>query len=425
MTAPFAISAETARRFILGKQGLWPGRRWAGSRGTRAAVHAVEHLQLDPLVIVARSHDLMLHSRVADYRPELFDDLAYRKRAFFDWGGWLAVRPMEELPYWRVLMHRNREHHPELGHNALVYRDAIEEMRNALRERGTVSGRDFRASEREAVESYRGSKDSSVALYYLWRTGEAMTHHREGFERIYALSEAVAPAHLLEPASEADADRFHACKLIAYSGIGRVASLSGWLSRRVTRAEEQTIERELLERGEISPVAVEGWRPGHYVLSDDLPLLHQVARGRIPAKWRPLDTTTEDEVTLLSPLDPVSARGRAKTLFDFDYKWEIYHRAGDMKFGRYTMPILWGDRLVGRLDPKLDRASATLVVNGVWLEDSVTARDEAFLAALVAGVRGLMAFLDVERVDASTVTNRTLRSAITALNPARARRARG
>lgn len=422
MPANIAIDQQTARRFILGKQGLWPGRRWAGRAGTRAAARAVEHLQLDPLVIVARSHDLMLHSRVADYRPELFDDLAYRRREFFDWGGWLAVRPMDELPYWRVLMHRNRDHHPELGHNAKVYAAAIEEVRAALRERGTVSGRDFAARDREAVTSYRGGKDTSVALYYLWRTGEAMTHHREGFERVYAPAEAVAHAHLLEPVSEAEADRFHARKLIAYSGIGRVASLSGWLSRRVTRAEEQAIERDLVDSGEIVPVAVEGWRGAHYALASDIRLLRGVARGGVPAKWRPLDSSTEDEVTLLSPLDPVSARGRAKALFDFDYKWEIYHRAEDMRFGRYTMPVLWGDRLVGRLDPRLDRASATLVVNGVWFEDPATARDAAFLAALALGVRRLMTFLGVERVDASTVSLRPVRAALTALNPPKARR---
>jgi len=62
----------------------------------------------------------MLHSRVAEYRPAYFDDLAYRRREFFDWGGWLALRPMDELPYWRVLMHRNRAHHPELGRSAEV-----------------------------------------------------------------------------------------------------------------------------------------------------------------------------------------------------------------------------------------------------------------------------------------------------------------
>ena len=250
-----------------------------------------------------------------------------------------------------------------------------------------------------------------------------MTHHRDGFERVYAPAEAVAPAHLLEPASEVEADRFHARKFVAYSGIARVASLSGWLSRRVTRAEEQAIERDLVERGEIAPVNVEGWRSGHYVLASDLPLLRQIDRGRIPAKWRLLGATTEDEVTLLSPLDSVSARGRAKTLFDFDYKWEFYHRAEDMKFGRYTMPILWGNRLAGRLDPKLDRTSATLVVNGVWLEDPATARGEAFLAALTLGVQGLMVFLGVDRVDATAVSSRPVRSAIASLDPRRARRA--
>lgn len=423
MPANIAIDQQTARRFILGKQGLWPGRRWAGRAGTRAAARAVEHLQLDPLVIVARSHDLMLHSRVADYRPEHFEHLAYRRREFFDWGGWLAVRPMSELPYWRTLMHRNRQHHPELGRTAKTYAGAIEEVRTALRERGTVSGRDFAAGDREAVTSYRGSKDTSVALYYLWRTGEAMTHHRDGFERVYALTETIAPAHLLEPVSEAEADRFHTRKFVAYQGIGRVSALSGWLSKRVTATEQRAIERDLVDSGEIVPVAVEGWRGAHYVLASDARLLREVARGGVPAKWRPLDTTSEDEVTLLSPLDPVSARGRAKTLFDFDYKWEIYHRAEDMRFGRYTMPVLWGDRLVGRLDPKLDRATATLVVNNVWFEDAATGRDAAFLEALALGVRRLMTFLEVERVDASGVTSKPVRTALASLNPSR--RARG
>ncbi len=424
MAEPLSISQQTARRFILGKQGLWPGRRWTGRAGTRHATRAVEHLQLDPLVIVARSHDLMLHSRVAEYRPEYFDDLAYRRREFFDWGGWLAVRPMEELPYWRTLMHRSRVHHEDLGRTAKTYADALEEVRAALRERGTVSGRDFLAADREAVRSYRGSKDTSVALYYLWRTGEAMTHHREGFERVYALAEAVAPAHLLAPAGEAEADRFHARKLVAYQGIGRVTALSAWLARRVTPLEQRAIERDLVDSGAVVPVAVEGWSGRHYILSEDVRLLNEVARGRIPARWRPLDASTEEEVTLLSPLDPVSARGRAKALFDFDYTWEIYHRAEDMRFGRYTMPLLWGDRLVGRLDPKLDRSIGTLVVNGVWLEDPALARDLGFIEALAAGVRRLMTFLGVERVDASAVATPRIRSALMALNPARARRVR-
>src|SRR6185503_10033872 len=100
------IPLEVARRFILGKQGLWPGRRWRGLDGAEQAMRAIEHLQLDPLVVIARAHDLILHSRVIDYRQGDWATLTYEQRKFFDWGGWLAVRPMNELPYWRVLMRR-------------------------------------------------------------------------------------------------------------------------------------------------------------------------------------------------------------------------------------------------------------------------------------------------------------------------------
>src|SRR6476660_8194702 len=100
------IDIDTARRFILGKQGLWPGRRWRGVQGAEQAMRAIEFLQLDPLQIVARSQDIQLHSRVLDTRPGMWEELAYQQRKFFDWGGWLAVRPMDDLPYWRVVMRR-------------------------------------------------------------------------------------------------------------------------------------------------------------------------------------------------------------------------------------------------------------------------------------------------------------------------------
>src|ERR1043165_1209947 len=103
------IDLETARRFILGKQGLWPGRRWRGLKGTEKAMRAMEYLQLDPLQIIARSQDIALHSRVLDYVPEMWEYLTYKQRKFFDWGAWLAVRPMDELPYWRVVMQRERD----------------------------------------------------------------------------------------------------------------------------------------------------------------------------------------------------------------------------------------------------------------------------------------------------------------------------
>jgi uncharacterized protein YcaQ len=92
------IDLETARRFILGRQGLWPGRRWRGIKGTEQAIRATEYLQLDPLQIIAHSQDITLHSRVLDYTLGTWEDVAYQQRKFFDRGDWLAARPMDELP---------------------------------------------------------------------------------------------------------------------------------------------------------------------------------------------------------------------------------------------------------------------------------------------------------------------------------------
>jgi len=99
-------------------------------------------------------------------------------------------------------------------------------------------------------------------------------------------------------------------------------------------------------------------------------------------------------------------------LFDFEYVWEIYKRPELVRFGRYTMPMLWGDRLVGRLDARFDRASRTVVVNGIWLEEIGTARRPDFRAALRAGARRLATFLGADYVDASAVSNASLRGAI-------------
>jgi uncharacterized protein len=410
------LPITVARRFILGKQGLWPGRRWTGPVGTEHAMCAVEHLQLDPLVVIARSQDLMLHSRVIDYRPDLWAQLAYQQRKFFDWGGWLAVRPMDELPHWRVLMRRERDA-PVWCQFACDHANVIDEMRTVLGERRLVSNRDFAMSTRTRVNSYRGRKDSAIALHYLWRMGEAMTHHRERFERVYACTQHVAPAHLIYESSDAEADHFFMKKLLAFNGLSPLKVLSGWLKRRMSTAELKNRRNAMLEHEEIVTVHVEGWKEPHYALAADAPLLETLMAGGVPKAWIPQDTTTDDEVTFLAPLDPVSARGRAKLLFDFDYVWEVYKPAHQRKWGYYTLPILWGDQLVARIDLRLDRQTCTLVVCGFWLEETTTGQSARFAAALLKGIERLMQFLGVERLDAQKLEPARLRKRLQAVKP--------
>ncbi len=409
------IDINTARRFILGKQGLWPGRRWQGMEGVAQAMREMEYLQLDPLQIVARSHDIQLHSRVLDYSPGGWEEVTYGQRHFFDWGGWLAVRPMDELPHWRVVMRRERDGQAGDSRIAGMGRDhaeAIVEMRAILRERGTVSNRDFQMATRTRTESYRGRKDSSLALYYLWRTGEVMTHHRERFERVYALTEAVAPAHLIFESDEDEADRFLIKKEISFSGLARIKRTGETFGRgEPDRAAKRLLEAMLAD-GEIIEVRVEGWKATHHALGSDAATLAELSAGRVPAAWMPLAGTTTDEVVFLAPLDPVSARGRAKALFGFDYVWEVYKPADQRKYGYYTLPILWGERLVGRFDSKLDRATNTLVILGLWLEDEALGRDEAFATALGRGFERFVTFLGASELGARAVQPPLLYAAV-------------
>jgi uncharacterized protein len=415
------IDLETARRFILGKQGLWPGRRWQGVAGAAAAMRAMEYLQLDPLQIIARSHDIALHSRVLDYEPGMWETVTYEQRQFFDWGGWLATRPMDELPHWRAVMRREREGQPETDRRIRrmgeEHAEAVAEVLDILRERGTVSNRDFSMAGRKRTDSYRGRKDSSLALYYLWRIGKVMTHHRENFERVYALTEEVAPGYFIRESSDEEASRFVISKEISFSGLLRLKRTADAFQRGVPFGGAADVRQQMQADGELVEVQVDGWKQPHLALSTDVPLLETLAAGRVPEAWAPLDGDTAAEAVFLAPLDHVSARGRAKVLFGFDYVWEVYKPADKRKYGYYTLPVLWGDRLVARFDSKLDRPSNTFIILGFWLEDAALATNDGFAGALARAFARFTRFLGAAQLDATAIEEPLLRKAVAAAAP--------
>ena len=164
-----------------------------------------------------------------------------------------------------------------------------------------------------------------------------------------------------------------------------------------------------MAEGEIIEVKVEGWKPLHYALAGDAGLLSELSAGRVPQAWSPLERTTTEEVVFLAPLDPVSARGRAKILFGFDYVWEVYKPEHKRQYGYYTLPVLWGDRLVARFDSKLDRAADTFVILGLWLEDEALGKDGAFAEALACGFERFIAFLGASKLDTGAIREPLLR----------------
>jgi uncharacterized protein YcaQ len=259
-------------------------------------------------------------------------------------------------------------------------------------------------------------KDSGLALYYLWLTGELMTHHRRNFERVYGFREQVAPAALDYAATDEQAEDFFARKALGGLGLRSArewaASFARMIERKVSLEEAQRRLDTLVAAGEAAAVRVEGRKDICYFPAADSPLLEALAAGGVPEQWRPLGPTTEDEVTFLAPLEIVSARGRAKILFDFEYIWEVYKPAEARRWGYYVLPILFGDQLVGRIDPKLDRQTCTLAINGFWLEDPALADDRAFGTALACSLAHFARFTGARQIDTAAIAPDALREQI-------------
>ncbi len=400
---PISISKTTYKRFILGRQGLWPGRRFTGKDGAAAAIRNSEALQLDPLNVVARSQEIALWSRVLDFYPEQLYQVAYDERQFFDYGGGLFFYPMEDFPYWRAGMQQPNLY-PRWTKFVAEHPEVLTQVLEAIRERGPLGNRDFEGN--QAVKSYRGRKDTALALYSLWLKGEVMVHHRQGFDRHYDLRERVLPPQYDWIASPQETlDRF-SHKIIAFLGLTREKRWARnlfFFDLEVTSEQAKHQLAALYEQGVYTKAQVEGSKEDWIALSCDLPLLEALERGELPPEWTPLGPSTLDEVTFLAPLEIVSARGRAREVFGFDYIWEVYKPLEQRRWGYYTLPILYGDDLVARLGPKLDRKTGTLKINGFWLEKEATADDPAFADALGKGLARFAAFIGARQVDVTAI----------------------
>jgi uncharacterized protein YcaQ len=384
---------------VLGKQGLWPGRRWRGKADLLRALTAIEGVQEDPLNIGARSQDFVLAGRIIDYRPEHLTELLYKDRQAFEHGGWLFIYPMADLPYRRLHMRRRGI---EGRFAAMLEKDPalLDAARAEIERRGPLGNKDFGGNQRIAGH-YRGNRDTSLALYHLWLTGELLMSHRSNFQRKYDLAERLVPPEYRWEATEAEAEAYYARKNVAHMGLVRENPWRlGWsydIHRDVSRQEGVERIAQMKEQGIVAAVRIEGMKDDHLMLAEDLPLLEQLAVGHAPEAWQPLDTTTDDEAVMLAPLDIVSARGRAKVLFDFEYLWEVYKPVHQRRWGYYVLPILYGDRLVARIEPKLDKATRTMQVAGYFHEDDAAISAE-YADALANGLARLAELMRAERI---------------------------
>jgi uncharacterized protein YcaQ len=310
-----------------------------------------------------------------------------------------------------------RKHHKRVENFMLSNPELFEQVRAELKTRGPLGNRSLNGNRVEAW-NYRGRKDTSLALYDMWLCGELMMHHRVGFDRVYDFRENIVPKEFDYVATAEEAEEFFFRKNIAFHGMFRDSVLRSLLQydmqQEYSRSDLSNLVSMRIEAGKVNRVQIEGGRDIYLVLTEDVPILESLEMGKVLKGWKLKETTTLEEVTFLSPLDIVSARGRAKKLFDFEYKWEVYTPAHQRRWGYYVLPILYGDDLVARLDPKLDRKTMTLEIKGFWHEEDSPVNDADFASAFAKGLVRFAKFVQAKRVEVSPIRPVKLRKQLEA-----------
>jgi uncharacterized protein YcaQ len=221
--------------------------------------------------------------------------------------------------------------------------------------------------------------------------GELGISRRDGSRRFYDLIERLVPARLLDTHAPEEEQRRHRL-LSRHRGVGLMAvgGASELVAATGSAADRARTTAALVDDGTLVPVAVEGFREVRHVLADELPILKKTPR---PAAATP-------SVSFLAPLDPLMwDRRLVKGLFGFEYIWEVYVPASKRRHGYYVLPLLFGDRLVGRIEPRFERASGTLRIAGIWFEDGFGPMEEpGFVAALAEALDAYQRFIGAKTV---------------------------
>jgi hypothetical protein len=392
---PLEISADHARRFLATRHLLAPARALAAKPASVLdVVERLGVLQFDPLEVPgARNHDLVLHARIAGYQRAWCEAWLYGpdRRLIEIYNKSLNMVPMHELPHYRISWQRTT---PGVDNGILKEQAPVAEaILRRLKADGPQSTAAF-SEHNHAVDWWwaptRASRAVMEALFVSGRIGIA---RREGNRRYYDLMERLVPADLLKlKESEEDAmthrllSRFRATGLTKAIGTqGEVMYSAGSGPDRARRTAR------LVEEGRLLPVEVEGLKGTRYMIAEEEPILEASAD---PA------SLLAPSVAFLAPLDPlVWDRRQLRDLWSFDYLWEVYVPEAKRRWGYYVLPILFGDRFVGRIEPRLDRKSKTLNIVGIWFEPGFEPiEDPRFIPALRDAIEAYRSF-----VGASTV----------------------
>lgn len=366
------ITRQQARQFILLKQGLTGPHRFIGKDGAYDYIRQAGCIQFDPVDVCGKNAELTLQSRVKGFRKKMLQDLLYKDRLLVDYvDKELSIWPLEDWPYFSPFRNRSRELGKtfegleELEEFALPY---IDQHGPLSSDTLPVEGKIYWHSSMHWSGNWdKKSAAARSVLEQLYTDGVLVIHHKKGSRKFYDLTSKHIPQDILEAENPCkDEEEFISWRVLRR--IGAVGLLwdknsPAFLGIRLNADTRRKTFARLAEAGKIFQVKVEGIRTPFFCLSEDEPLMESVLTGGADLKPR---------MSFIAPLDPLLwDKALIKALWDFHYAWEIYTPAEKRRYGYYTLPVLYGEQFVGRIEAVPDRREHVLRVKGLWWEPEV------------------------------------------------------
>lgn len=366
------ITKQQAARFILAKQGLIGLYRFIAKSGAYDYVRQAGCIQFDPVDVCGKNAELTLQARVKDFKKSMLQELLYEDRILVDYvDKELSIWPLEDWPYFISYRERSRElsntfegmH--ELKETALAY---IRENGPVCSDTLPIEGEIYwHSSMHWSGNWHKKSLAARSVLEQLYTDGELIIHHKNGSRKYYDLAEKYLPANILKADSpycdDYDFVSWRVLRRIGAVGLLWDKNSPAFLGIDLKADLRKKVLADLSKSKKVRSVMVEGIKVPFYYQAEDEALMHAILDGSADLKPR---------MSFLAPLDPLLwDKALIFALWDFRYSWEIYTPADRRKYGYYTLPILYGDRFVGRIEAVADRKESALLVKGIWWEQGI------------------------------------------------------
>lgn len=373
------LNKKKLRLIALNQQGLLKSDSFG--RGKAATLRAIEHIayvQIDTISVVERAHHHVLRSRVANYQPKFLDQLIAERKVFEYWFHAAAWLPMQDYRFALPRMNaiKSGEHHWTQNSDIALRKNIMDRVK----QEGPLKSRDFEDT-RTGNKEWWDWKPAKHALEQLFMQGELMVSRRDGFQKVYDLPERILPADIdtSEPTIAEYASHLIDVNLRAHGFLTN--KMITYL--RKGQALRDAVKEELLCRIDAKVLTTVNLKSGTLIY-----ITNEMLESKAPR--------SSTSVRILSPFDnAVIQRDRGRYVFDFDYQIECYVPAEKRQFGYFCLPILYRDRLVGRLDCKAHRKDKVFEIKSAHIEQKV---DDRFPAAMDAELRRFSEFNQCDEI---------------------------